>query len=71
MTTTQTVIFALSCYAWKTPTYAENVVYPDWAHYVGWFLMLFVTLQIPVGAVVMIILFAIRGKARAVVSDST
>ena len=65
------VIFALSVYSWKTPTYdqAGSVVYPAWAHSVGWFLMLFVTMQIPAVAVVMIILFAIRGKARAVVSD--
>ena len=66
--TTQLVIFALSVYSWKTPTYDENVVYPPWAHSLGWFLMLLVTMQIPAVAVIMIILFAIRGKARAVVS---
>jgi len=62
------VIFVLSVYSWKTPTYDQNVVYPDWAHFFGWFLMLFVTMQIPAVAVIMIILYAVRGKARAVVS---
>ena len=63
------VIFALSVYAWKTPNYADSEFYPTWAHSVGWFLMLFVTMQIPAVAVIMVILYAVRGKARAVVSD--
>ena len=64
----QLVIFALSVYAWKTPNYADSEFYPTWAHSVGWFLMLFVTMQIPAVAVIMVILYAVRGKARAVVS---
>ena len=61
-------IFALSVYAWKTPDAADSEFYPTWAHSVGWFLMLFVTMQIPAVAVIMVILYAVRGKARAVVS---
>ena len=67
----QLVIFALAVYAWKTPSYADSEFYPTWAHSVGWFLMLFVTMQIPAVAVIMVILYAVRGKARAVVSDDS
>ena len=66
------VIFALSVYSWRTPTYGDgSAAYPAWAHSVGWFLMLFVTMQIPAVAVIMVILYAVRGKARAVVSNTS
>ena len=45
-------IFVINIYFWVPPTYAGTIFYPDWAHGIGWFLMLFVAAQIPIGAFV-------------------
>ncbi len=43
-------IFAIACYYWTDPTYKDSihgeVHYPEWAHYVGWFLTLVVAVQV-------------------------
>lgn len=65
-----TAIFVLAAVDWTSPTYGDGAVhYSTWAHYVGWALFLLVTLQIPVVAIIMIIIYATRGKLRAVVSN--
>ncbi len=68
-----TAIFVLAAVDWKTPSYGGGAVhYTDWVHYVGWALTLLVTLQIPIIAVIMVAIYAAKGKARAVVStDNT
>lgn len=43
-------IFAISIYFWEVPTYKSSVHgdihYPEWAHGIGWFLVLIVALQV-------------------------
>ena len=39
-------ILALACYSWENPSYHSTVLYPEWAHGVGWFLTLVVVLQV-------------------------
>ena len=45
-------IFAIACYFWEAPTYKDKlhgeVHYPEWAHYVGWFLTLIVAVQVSI-----------------------
>lgn len=42
------VIFGIACWYWTEPTYGNGaILYSEWAHLVGWFLTLFVALQIP------------------------
>ena len=39
-------ILARACYSWENPSYHNTVQYPEWAHGVGWFLTLVVSLQV-------------------------
>ena len=43
-------IFAIACWFWEAPTYKDSihgaVHYPEWAHYIGWFLTLIVAVQV-------------------------
>ena len=41
-------IFGVACANWTEPTYGNGaILYSEWAHWLGWFLTLFVALQIP------------------------
>ena len=40
------VIFGYSCVTWEVPVPSEGVQYPDWAHWVGWALVLIVVVQV-------------------------
>ena len=39
-------LLALLCYTWEPPNYANTIEYPQWAHGVGWFLILVVAIQV-------------------------
>ena len=43
-------IFIIACVNWEKPTYEGTIYgvvhYPEWAHYVGWFLTLIVAVQV-------------------------
>jgi hypothetical protein len=56
------VIFGVTIYNWTPPSYGGVIFYPDWAHGVGWFLTLIVAVQIPLGAVIAIIYYSIKGR---------
>ena len=75
-----TAIFVIACFHWTVPAYGaspdseqwpvDTVFYPDWIHYVGWFLTILVAAQIPVAAVVMMVYFGVKGKCLAVFQPS-
>ena len=56
------VIFGVTIYHWVPPTYGGVVFYPDWAHGIGWFLTLIVALQIPLGALIALIYYSVKGR---------
>ena len=56
------VIFGFTIYHWTPPTYGGVVFYPDWAHGIGWFLTLIVALQIPLGAIIALVYYSIKGR---------
>lgn len=57
------LIFAVACANWTAPTYGDGTYhYSHWAHSVGWFLTLVVALQIPLAALIVLIVFAVRGR---------
>jgi len=58
------IIFGISISFWKQPTYGDGaVLYPDWAHGVGWFLIVLAAIQIPLVATIVIIYHARKGNA--------
>jgi hypothetical protein len=39
-------VFAINLYFWDPPSYGGEIFYPDWAHGIGWFLMVLVASQV-------------------------
>jgi hypothetical protein len=56
-------IFGISLYFWKEPDYGNGLLfYPKWAHGIGWFLTLVVALQVPVGALIVVLYYSVKKR---------
>ena len=55
-------IFLLSIFTWHEFKYAGVIPYPDWAHNIGIFLILLSALQVPIWAILTMIVYKIRGE---------
>ena len=57
-----TLIFAISIFFWEEPSYGGGTVfYPEWAHGIGWFLIILAAIQIPIVGIVVIVHHARQG----------
>jgi len=54
-------VFIAGCASWTKPSYG-TVAYPDWAHLIGWLLMLVSVIQIPIWFIIMTVVSIIEGK---------
>lgn len=67
-------ILVIAMVHWVPPTYEgsqETIHYPEWAHHIGWFLTLFIVLQIPIVAIFMVIYYGCKGKIREVTKPTS
>jgi len=56
-------IFIAGCADWKKPSYGA-VEYPDWAHTIGWILMLLSVIQIPLWFIIKTCMCLIEGNCK-------
>ena len=54
------LLFLAACGEWELPAYG-TLSYPAWAHTTGWVLTLVSVLQIPIWAVIMHMVYSVRG----------
>ena len=55
-------IFLLSIFTWTEFKFADVIPYPDWAHTIGKLLILLSALQVPLWAILTMIVYKIRGQ---------